>query len=576
MGHRQRRVAVSWTNVLCAAALAARASAQQEPDDALAALQAGNQRFVADHAEAHALSEGARRTLARGHGPAAIVLCCADAQLPPELVFDAGLGELFVVRLAGVAVDADAVAGVEYAADRLGARLCVVLGHEGCGAIADCARTLQDTAAGRPAVSESPALARLLQRLEPAVRAALDQKLGGKELADCAEAENAQRAAVEVLRRSPLLQQLQRSGRLRVVPARCRLATGEVEWLPMRPLPQAPAADAADAGAAPPPSIAPHTALRLLQAGHRRFLGDGKPLGDVSRQRREALAHGQPPMAIVATCADARVAPERLFDAGLGDLFVVRVAGNVLDDDVLASLEYAATRTGASLLVVMGHTNCDAVQTAVEHGDDPALSPNLRALVDRLAPAVERARREAHGEDLVARAVRANVLRFCAQVRQQSRLLQKLEDAGRFVVVPAIYDLASGDIEWLDPSAPSAPDALPAAPAAETAPQPAAAAPAPGDEPFAPPQPQPAASVPDATVHAAPVRDAPVTGAPVTGAPVTDALAPAAPAPPAAAFARSEATPPGDRWMRNDQAMLIGLFSISALILGALATMKKR
>jgi carbonic anhydrase len=564
MGLGQRRVAASWTNVLCAAALAATpigpAMAQQEPDDALAALRAGNQRFVADHAQSHALSEGARRTLARGHGPAAIVLCCADAQLPPELVFDAGLGELFVVRLIGVAVDADAVASVEYAADRLGARLCVVLGHEGCGAIADCARTLQDTAAGRPAASESQALARLLQGLEPAVRAALDRKLGGRELTDCAEAENAQRAAVEVLRRSPALQQLQRSGRFRVVPARCRLATGEVEWLTMRPLPAAPTADAAPvASPSPPPAFAPQSALRLLQAGHRRFLGDGKPLGDLSRQRREALAHGQQPIAIVATCADARVAPERVFDAGLGDLFVVRVAGNVLDDDVLASLEYAATRTGASLLVVMGHTHCDAVQTAVEHGDDPTLSPNLRALVDRLAPAVERARREARGDDLVARAVRANVLRFCAQVRQQSRLLQKLEDAGRLVVAPAIYDLASGDIEWLDPSAPTPllqqpgrEPQLPPAPAGETALRPADSAPAPDDEPLGPPQPQPAA--------------------PAAAAPVA-----AAPAPPPASIARPEAPgDPGDHWLRNDQAMLIGLFSISSLILAAFATLKKR
>jgi carbonic anhydrase len=428
-----------------------------------------------------------------------------------------------------------------------------VLGHEGCGAIAACARALLDTAAGRPAASESPALARLLQRLEPAVRTALDQKLGGVELANCAEAENAQRAAVEVLRRSAALQQLQRSGRFRVVPARCRLDTGEVEWLPMRPLPAAPAADAAVADPAPP-AFAPHTALRLLQAGHRRFLGDGKPLGDVSRQRREALAHGQQPMAIVATCADARMAPERVFDAGLGDLFVVRVAGNVLDDDVLASLEYAAAHTGASLLVVMGHTHCDAVQTAVEHGDDPALSPNLRALVDRLAPAVERARREAHGEDLAERAVRANVLRFCAQVRQQSRLLQKLEDAGRLVVAPVIYDLASGDLEWLDPSAPPAPDAqLPPAPAAEMAPQPAEPTAAPDDEPVGPPQPPPAV----------PVREEPVPAA-------------AAPAPPPAAVASNEATPPGDRWLRNDQAMLIGVFSISSLILAAFATLKKR
>lgn len=438
------------THLAVLLALAALVPAQESADTALAALRAGNERFVHVQGLPHKKDAGTRMTLARGQNPRAIVLCCADSRVPPEHVFDAGLGELFVVRLAGNAVDDEVLASIEYAADHLGTRLCVVLGHERCGAIAASVASVQHAGQHQPGDAPSHALEGLLQRLEPAVRAAAAQQLLGKALCDKAEEENAQIMAVEVLRRSAPLRRLARSGTFAICPARYHLETGAVEWLPMRAVPEPEAAAAAPAHAAAEHVLAPHTALSMLQAGHRRFLSDGGGQPDRSAARREALTLGQHPFAVVVTCADSRVAPEHVFDVGLGDLFVVRVAGNVLNDDVLASVEYAAAHTGAPLVVVLGHSQCGAVKAAAEHGDDAPLSPALRALVERIEPAIAEAKRTTKlPEALLDAAVRANVLRTCAQARRQSPLLQRMTQAGALMIVPAIYNLASGEIAWL-------------------------------------------------------------------------------------------------------------------------------
>ncbi|MBL9077674.1 MAG: carbonic anhydrase [Planctomycetes bacterium] len=452
------RLALAWALF----ATAASAVAQRTPDEALRALQDGNRRFVAERSLPQPLGEGVRRTLARGQSPFAIVLCCADSRVPPEHVFNAGLGELFVVRVAGNVCDAETLASIEYAVEHLNVPLCVVLGHEGCGAIGAAVGQAASDGTGAPAGSR--ALQHLLEQIEPAVRRARARDLGGKALCDAAEEEHVHQTVHECLRRSDLLRRYASVGRFRMAPARYHLDSGEVEWLPVRPLPTA-AADETEATVTHgtiPTGVPPHVALRMLQAGHRRFLGDGKPTGDVGKQRREALTHGQQPLAIVLTCADSRVAPEHVFDSGLGELFVIRIAGNTLNDDALASIEYAAAHTGASLLVVMGHTRCGAVQAALEHPENQQLSPNLRALLARIEPSVAAARAQGRG-DLVELAVRANVLRTVAEARSRSGLLRQLETDGRFALLPAVYDLATGDLEWLkDQGAAELPAAAPA------------------------------------------------------------------------------------------------------------------
>jgi carbonic anhydrase len=452
------RLTLAWVVL----AITATAVAQRTPDEALRALQEGNQRFIADRSVPQPLGEGVRRTLARGQSPFAIVLCCADSRVPPEHVFNTGLGELFVVRVAGHTCDAETLASIEYAVEHLNTPLCVVLGHENCGAVAAAIAQSQTSNAASSA-QESRALQQLLEQIEPAVRRARTRELGGKQLSDACEEENVHYTVQECLRRSDLLRRYASVGRFRMLPARYHLDSGEVEWLPVRPMPAAPLAETAPVEGTIPTGVPPHVALRMLQAGHRRFLGDRQSTGDISAKRREELTHGQQPLAIVLACADSRTPPEHVFDAGLGELFVVRIAGNALNDDALASVEYAAAHTGASLLVVMGHTRCGAVQAALDHPEDTEMSANMRALLSRIEPSVAQARASGTRGDLPYLAVRANVLRTVTEARSRSALLRRLEGEGRFALLPAVYDIATGDLSWLrDSSAAQTPAAAPA------------------------------------------------------------------------------------------------------------------
>jgi carbonic anhydrase len=388
--------------------------------------------------------------------------------VPPEHVFNAGLGELFVVRMAGHTCDPETLASIEHAVEHLNVPLCVVLAHEDCGAVA---ATVQQVTAPAPKANhgESSSLRRLLEQIEPAVRRARSRDLEGKALCTASEEENAHHVVNECLRRSDLLRRYSTVGRFRMVPARYHLQDGSVEWLPVRPLPLETTAGREFPPGSVPVGVPPHVALRLLQAGHRRYLGDGQPAGDVSAKRREELTHGQQPLAIVLTCSDSRVSPEHVFDAGLGELFVVRVAGNTLNDDALASIEYAAAHTGASLLLVMGHTRCDAVRAAAESPESTEMSTHMRALLTRLEPSVAMARGKATGPELVDLAARTNTLRTVAEARSRSPLLRQLETEGRFAMLPVVYDLATGDLTWpKDAVAPEA--AASAAPAGETRP----------------------------------------------------------------------------------------------------------
>jgi carbonic anhydrase len=436
---------------LLALAVAGSAAAQRTPDDALRALQEGNQRFANDRSVPQPLGEGVRRTLARGQSPFAVVLTCADSQVPPEHLFNAGLGELQVVRVGAHVADAESIASIEYAVEHLNVSLCVVLAHENCGAIATgIANIGTESAAAAP----SAAMQHLLESIEPAVRKVRARDLGGSALQTACEEEHAQTMVHECLRRSPLLRRYAQVGRFKIVPARLHQQSGEVEWLPPRPLPSEPTETKPLTLGEVPMGAPPHVALRLLQAGHRRFLRDGKPAADLSGKRREQLVHGQQPLAIVLCCDDSRTAPEHVFDQGLGELFVVRLSGNTLSDSALATIEYAAGQLGASLLVVMGHTECAAIAAAVAAEPSAAanLSPNQRALLLRLAPSIEAARKQGKGRSLNELALRGHVLRTATEVRSRSGLLRQLEEAGRFAVLASIYDTAAGDLEWLKDS----------------------------------------------------------------------------------------------------------------------------
>lgn len=189
-------------------------------------------------------------------------------------------------------------------------------------------------------------------------------------------------------------------------------------------------------------------ALALLVEGNRRFAGGRceHPNTDLEHVTRMSTEN-QRPFAAVLTCADSRVPVERVFDRGVGDLFVVRVAGNVCGVSAGASLEFAVTALGCRLVVVLGHSQCGAVTAAC------APERQSDAVERLLTPIRETARRvrDRAGEDaLVERVIRENVTRSIRDFERTSRTVSERRRDGRLVVVPAVYDLATGVVEWLD------------------------------------------------------------------------------------------------------------------------------
>lgn len=427
-----------------ALALGAAVPAQQTPDEALRALQEGNRRFAGDRSVPQPIGPGIRHTLARGQSPFAIIVTCADSRVPPEHLFNAGLGELIVVRTAGHVLGAEAIATIEDAVERLNVQLCVVLGHEQCDVIA--AAIAQTSQPGHDS-NLSPSIIKLLERIEPAVRKARSLDVGSMNLQGKCEEEHAHFTVAESISRSPLLQRYASVGKFRMVAARYH-AGGDVEFLPNRPLPKKSDSHRQVLAGAVPPGLPPHVALRMLRAGHRRFLGDSRPLPNLTKQRREQLTAGQQPLAIVITDSDSRVSPEHIFDAGIGELFVIRVAGNTMTNETLASIEFAASQLGASLLVVMGNSRCESLAAAAKNPEKQQLTPHQRQLLRRLEPSVIAARSQ-HSADVLGEATERNVRRTVAEARSRSALLRTLEAEGKFSALGTTYDVASGDLTWL-------------------------------------------------------------------------------------------------------------------------------
>ena len=196
--------------------------------------------------------------------------------------------------------------------------------------------------------------------------------------------------------------------------------------------------------------LEPAAHWQKLADGNARFVA-GKPAHPHQETvRRAELAKGQAPFAVILGCADSRVPPEVVFDQGLGDLFVVRVAGNVVDESGLASIEYAVAYLGARLVVVLGHSRCGAVEAAVEEVKEES---HLHTLTDAIAPAVKAVRKR-HAPDLLDAAVRAHALLMAAKLAGSRPVLRARVKAGQLKIVAARYDLATGVVEWLVPDAP--------------------------------------------------------------------------------------------------------------------------
>src|SRR4051812_909787 len=208
--------------------------------------------------------------------------------------------------------------------------------------------------------------------------------------------------------------------------------------------------------------ISANEALERLREGNRRF-ASGIAVNDTfsHHARRSALADRQEPFAIVLGCSDSRVPAELVFDQGFGDLFVIRVAGNIVAPSQVGSVEFAAERYGTPLVVVMGHSQCGAVLATLEEitGGKAGGSGNLRSIVERVRPSVATviaAYRNGDYDTLVGHAVRANVRASAEHLRTGSPLLERLISSNGFLVVGAEYSLETGVVDFFDGVPPGA------------------------------------------------------------------------------------------------------------------------
>lgn len=197
-------------------------------------------------------------------------------------------------------------------------------------------------------------------------------------------------------------------------------------------------------------------ALSRLKAGNVRFVTDAPDLATLSnRTRRADLVEQQKPFAIILGCSDSRVPAEIIFDQGLGDLFVIRVAGNIVAPSLLGSVEFSAVQHGARLVVVLGHTMCGAIQATVSELQQPSASrsPNLQSIVNRIQPSVETLLEAGLGKDeqeLIRLATRANIRASVAQLRYGSKILENLIASDGLRIVAAEYSLESGRVDFFD------------------------------------------------------------------------------------------------------------------------------
>jgi len=202
--------------------------------------------------------------------------------------------------------------------------------------------------------------------------------------------------------------------------------------------------------------ISAREALRRLREGNRRFVASiGSADGTMSQSRRIELVKDTNPFAIVLGCSDARVPAEIVFDQGLGDLFVIRVAGNIVAPSQVGSVEFAASRFGTRLVVVLGHSQCGAIIATIEELQRPAekQSRHLHSIVDRVRPSVEVLLKTDLKNDmnaLVQHAVRANVAVSVSHLRHGSEVLEQLIHEDGLMVVGAEYSLETGMVEFFD------------------------------------------------------------------------------------------------------------------------------
>lgn len=197
-------------------------------------------------------------------------------------------------------------------------------------------------------------------------------------------------------------------------------------------------------------AITPRKALELLKEGNQRFVENKKLERDLVQQARET-ANGQYPFAVILSCIDSRTSSELIFDLGIGDVFNARIAGNIINEDILGSMEFACKLAGSKLIVVLGHTKCGAVKGACDH----AQLGNLTALVAKIERAAEEERtvtenRNSGNAEFVEKVSTINVKRTVQAIMDQSPILKEMIDNGEIGIVGGMHDIATGIVQFYD------------------------------------------------------------------------------------------------------------------------------
>jgi carbonic anhydrase len=195
-------------------------------------------------------------------------------------------------------------------------------------------------------------------------------------------------------------------------------------------------------------AITPAMALDLLKEGNKRFINNLKVNRNLLQQANET-SEGQYPFAVILSCIDSRTSAELIFDQGLGDIFSVRIAGNIINEDILGSMEFACKVAGSKIIVVLGHTKCGAVKGACDHVE----MGNLTALLSKIRPAVEdeptiTENRNSNNSEFVEKVTAINVRRTVCSIKERSPILKELIENGQVGIVGGIHDITTGQVDF--------------------------------------------------------------------------------------------------------------------------------
>jgi len=197
-------------------------------------------------------------------------------------------------------------------------------------------------------------------------------------------------------------------------------------------------------------SITPEKALQLLKEGNKRFVNNLKVNRNLLQQANET-SEGQYPFAVILSCIDSRTSAELIFDQGLGDLFSVRIAGNIINEDILGSMEFACKVAGSKIIVVLGHTKCGAIKGACDHVE----MGNLTALLSKIRPAVDeettiKENRTSSNPEFVEKVANINVKRTMKSILERSPILKEMVESGKIGIISGTHDISNGNVTFFE------------------------------------------------------------------------------------------------------------------------------